>query len=122
MVVREPDQLHRVDAEIVADHGEFIGEGDVDIPEGVLDELGHLGGAGIGLQEFALDERAVEGADLFRGLGRQTTDDPVVFHKLDQGSSGNHPFGAVREIDGGRVHALLAEAGLYALHRADGGR
>ena len=45
VAVGEPDHLPDVDAELVADHRQLVGEGDVDVAVGVLDELGHLGGA-----------------------------------------------------------------------------
>jgi hypothetical protein len=54
------DHLPHVDAEVVAEHRHLVGEGDVDVPVGVLDELGHLGRPRRRDRDDALHERAVE--------------------------------------------------------------
>ena len=53
MVIGELDQLPHVDVLAVGDDRELVGEGDVHVAEGVLGELGHLGGAGVGEQQLA---------------------------------------------------------------------
>ena len=40
---RRVDGLPDVDAEVVGEHRDLVDQGDVDVPEGVLEQLGQLG-------------------------------------------------------------------------------
>ena len=60
VVVGQPDDLPHVEAEVLADQRELVGEGDVDVAVGVLDQLGHLGAGRVGEQDLALAEDAVD--------------------------------------------------------------
>ena len=55
-VQRLPD----VDAEVAGEHGELVDEGDVHLPVGVLDQLGHLGLPRRRRRDDRVDERRVE--------------------------------------------------------------
>ena len=48
MAVGQLDHLPDVEAHAVADHRQLVGEGDVDVAEGVLGQLDQLGGVGVG--------------------------------------------------------------------------
>lgn len=65
VLVGDADDLGDVHAADAADLGELVGEGDVHRAEGVLDDLGHLGGADVGDGDLALAEA---GVDLRHGL------------------------------------------------------
>ena len=54
------DHRPDVDPELVAVDGELVDERDVDVPEGVLQQLRHLGLAGAGRGHHALDDIPVE--------------------------------------------------------------
>ncbi len=61
-----------VDAHLVADDGHFVGEGAVDDPEGVLQDLGHLRFLGCGDGEYGcLENCLVECLGVFRTGGVQ---------------------------------------------------
>jgi hypothetical protein len=45
VAVGEPDHFPHVEPHAVGDDRQFVGEGDVDVAVGVLDQLGHFGGA-----------------------------------------------------------------------------
>ena len=68
MPIGEGDHLPHVEPHSVGDHGEFVGEGDVDVEIGILDQLGHLGRAGIGSDARVAHEALVEGERLSRGV------------------------------------------------------
>jgi hypothetical protein len=53
MMVGKRNQFADVDAAVFADIREFVGEGDVDVAEGVLAELAEFGGARVGDQALA---------------------------------------------------------------------
>jgi hypothetical protein len=60
--------------QLVADDGQFVDQGDVHVPVGVLQQLGHLGLAGALRLDDGVDELAVEG-DGARRAGRRAAAD-----------------------------------------------
>ena len=54
MAVGELDELEYVDAHLVADDGQLVRVSDVDVAEGILGQLAHLGGQVVGLVYDAL--------------------------------------------------------------------
>jgi hypothetical protein len=76
------------------DVGELVGEGDVDVAEGVLGELAQLGDLGAGAVELAADEALVElGAAGGAGVG-EAADDALVLDDLAQDAPGSTRSGA----------------------------
>ena len=55
------DRLPDVNAQIVGEHRELVNQGDVDMPEGVLDDLGELGDGRGGYRDALVDDSRVEG-------------------------------------------------------------
>src|ERR1700710_959203 len=60
VVVRQPDDLPHVERQVFTDQRKLVGESDIDVAVGILDELGHLGTRRVGLQDLALGEYLVE--------------------------------------------------------------
>lgn len=99
MAVGEADHLPHVDAHRVGNEAQFVGEGDIDVAEGVFGELRHLGRAGIGGDARAADESAVEGQRLAGAAWRDAADHPVVVDQLDEDAAGQHAFRAIGDGD-----------------------
>ncbi len=63
------DDLPQVDVEFAAEHRHLVDQRDVDVPEGVLEQLGHLGLAGA----LDLDDGVADlGVEVDRGFGGRT--------------------------------------------------
>ena len=117
------DGLPDVDAEVGGEHGQLVDEGDVDVAEGVLQQLGELGLLGRGDRDGALDDRVVE--RLHRGQ-RGGVDAGDHLGRVDQGPGGIarvDALGAVAEVEvlarhqarallEERPHQLLGGAGV----------
>ena len=99
VAVGEADDLPHVDAEAVGDEAQLVGEGDVDVAERILGQLGHLGGTRGGGDAGAADEAAVEAERLARAARGDAADDAVVVDQLDQDAAGQHALGAVGDRD-----------------------
>ena len=99
MAVGEANHLPYVDAHRIRDEAQFVGEGDVDVPEGVLGELRHLGRAGIGGDARAADEAAVEGQRLAGAAWGDAADHAIVVDQLDEDAAGQHAFRAIGDGD-----------------------
>ena len=115
MAVGQLDELEDVDAQPVADLAQLVGIGDVDVAEGVLHQLAHLGGEVVGDADGALgDHRGVDLLGIFRRLGAGGADDAVIFPKLDEHSPGDDALGAVggHKFLGGKT-ADLGDDGLH---------
>ncbi len=92
---RAPDRVPQIDTDLTAEHRHLVDERDVDVPVGVLQQLGHLGFAGaLGLDD-PVHEALVEGAGGLGAVGRDAADD----------------LGGVLQAEGGvaRVDALRGE-------------
>ena len=101
MAVGQPDDFPYVEALLVGDHGEFVGESDVDIAEGVFDQLGHFRAAGVGGDAFALHEAFVERQRLARATRRDPPDRAVVMREFFENFPGQNTFGTIGDADVG---------------------
>lgn len=101
VVVSEADKFPYVDAESVADEGEFVGEGDVDVAEGVFGEFCHFCGDIVGGEQLTFAERGVDAGGDFGGAGGLAADDSVVGNELFHGVAGQDSLGAVGEVEDG---------------------
>ena len=60
MAVGQVDELPDIHPDPLADKGQLVGEGDVEVTEGVLRQFGHLGGGGVGQDQLAGAEGGVQ--------------------------------------------------------------
>lgn len=75
-------------------------------------ELGHLGRLRVGEDDLARDEQPVDLGGAQRALRREAADDAVVGEDLDHDPAGQHPLGAVGEVDvGDPAHVRQARSG-----------
>jgi len=114
VAVGQTDELPDVDVELVADQGEFVGKGDVDVAEAVFCQLGQLGRARGGGDAFALDEDAIEIAGCFGAFGRHAADDAIVLDQLTNDMAGQHALRAVGDADIGTFAMGLREGQVRA--------
>src|SRR5690606_31617966 len=68
MTVGEPDQLPYIDIQLVANNGQLVGEGNVDVPKAVLRQFAHFSRACIGNDALPLHKRLIECRRLVRAL------------------------------------------------------
>src|SRR5690606_9841578 len=99
VMIRQLNDLPYIDAKSLADLRELIGEGDVDVAEGVLAQLYHFSGAAIGWYQLTFDEGGIERRSRFGGSRGKTADYAVVVHQFGHHVSGNNPFRAVGNAD-----------------------
>ena len=97
VLVRQFDQFPDVDPHPVAEEGKLVCEGDVYVPEGVLDQLGHFGGLAVGEVHVAAAKGGVEVTGLLGGKAVDPPDDPVVFDKFPDDVPRQDPLRAVRD-------------------------
>lgn len=99
MLVGESDKLPHVDARLVADERQLVGEGNLHVARGVFCELAHLCRLAVCAVERALHELAVE-CDCLVGRGFvHTADHAVVVHKFVDYVARQHALGAVCYMD-----------------------
>lgn len=99
MLVCESDELPHVDARLVADERQLVGEGNLHVARGVFCKLAHFRRLAVCAVERALHELAVEG-DCF--VGRRfvhTADHAVVVHQFVDYVARQHTLRAVCYMD-----------------------
>lgn len=99
MLVCESDELPHVDARLVADEREFVGEGNLHVARGVFCEFAHLCRLAVCAVERALHELAVEGDSLVGRRFVHTADHAVVVHQFVDYVARQHALGAVCYMD-----------------------
>lgn len=99
VLVGDADDLGDVHAADAADLGELVGEGDVHRAEGILDDLGHLGGTDVGDGDLALAEAGVDLSHGLPHLGVVGTDGAVVVQQLVDHVARDDTLGGVDEPD-----------------------
>lgn len=99
VLVGDADDLGDVHAADAADLGELVGEGDVHRTEGVLDDLGHLGGADVSDGDLSLAEAGVDLRHGLAHLGVVGADGAVVVQQLVDHVARDDALGGVDEPD-----------------------
>ena len=99
VLVGDADDLVHVHAPHAAYLGELVGEGDVDGAEGVLHDLGHLGGADVGEGYLALAEGGVERCHALAHLGAVGSDGAVILQQLAHHAARDDALRRVHERD-----------------------
>ena len=122
MPVGQPDHFPHVQPHLVRHHRQFVGEGDVDVAIGVLDQLGHLGRTRVRGHAGAAHEALVEGQRLARAARGDAADRTVVVGEFLQNAARQHAFGAVGDRNVGRLarearkFEVRAQAGHQVAH------
>lgn len=99
MLVGESDELPHVDARLVADERQLVGEGNLHVARGVFCKLAHFRRLAVCAVERALHELAVEG-DCLVGRGFvHTANHAVVVHQFVDYVARQHALGAVCYMD-----------------------
>lgn len=99
MLVGESDELPHVDARLVADERQLVGEGNLHVARGVFGEFAHLCRLAVCAVERALHELAVEGNCLVGRRLVHTADHAVVVHKFVDYVARQHTLRAVCYMD-----------------------
>ena len=99
VVIGQTDEFPDVDLETVADDGQFVGKGDSGVAGGVFGELAHFRGAGVGEEQFPLDEDTIDLGRTAGAVQREAADDAVVGDQLFDHLAGQDALGAVGNVD-----------------------
>ena len=103
MAVGEADNLPHVEAHVIGDHRQLVGKGDIDVAEGVLDQLAHLGAARVGGDAGAAHEALVEGERLSCAPRGDAADRAVVVGELFKNAPREDALRAIGDRDIGRL-------------------
>lgn len=99
MLVGEGDELPHVDARLVADERQLVGEGNLHVARGVFCKLAHFRRLAVCAVERALHELAVEGDCLVGRRFVHTADHAVVVHQFVDYVARQHTLRAVCYMD-----------------------
>ncbi len=99
MLVGESDELPHVDARLVADERQLVGEGNLHVARRVFCEFAHLCRLAVCAVERALHELAVEGDSLVGRRLVHTADHAVVVHQFVDYVARQHTLRTVCYID-----------------------
>lgn len=99
MLVGEGDELPHVDARLVADERQLVGEGNLHVARGVFGEFAHFRRLAVCAVERALHELAVEGDCLVGRRLVHTADHAVVVHQFVDYVARQHALRAVCYMD-----------------------
>ncbi len=115
MAIGEANHFPDVEPLAVGDHRELVGEGNVDVAEGVFDQLGHFGRADVGGDAFALYEALVESQRLARATRGDPADRTVVVCQFLEDLAGQHALGAIGYRNIGSAFAQARQREVAAL-------
>ncbi len=113
MHIADADDLVNIHIVVTADAAELVGKGDIHGTVGVLNHLGHLGGADIGNDYLTLTETGVIFLHLLTNLAAVGTDGAVVVQQLIHHITRDDALRGMNEVD---VLTNLEAVGLN--HRA----
>lgn len=99
MLVGEGDELPHVDARLVADERQLVGEGNLHVARGVFGEFAHFRRLAVCAVERALHELAVEGDSLVGRRLVHTADHAVVVHQFVDYVARQHTLRAICYMD-----------------------
>lgn len=99
MLVGESDELPHVDARLVADERQLVGESNLHVARGVFGEFAHLCRLAVCAVERALHELAVEGDSLVGRRLVHTADHAVVVHQFVDYVARQHTLRTVCYMD-----------------------
>lgn len=99
MLVGEGDELPHVDARLVADERQLVGEGYLHVARGVFGEFAHFRRLAVCAVESALHELAVESDSLVGRRFVHTADHAVVVHQFVDYVARQHTLRAVCYMD-----------------------
>lgn len=99
MLVGESDELPHVDARLVADERQLVGEGNLHVARGVFCKLAHFCSLAVCAVERALHELAVESDSLVGRRFVHTADHAVVVHQFVDYVARQHTLRAVCYMD-----------------------
>lgn len=99
MLVSESDELPHVDARLVADERQLVGEGNLHVARGVFGEFAHFRRLAVCAVERALHELAVESDCLIGRRFVHTADHAVVVHQFVDYVARQHTLRAVCYMD-----------------------
>ena len=102
------DGLPHVDTELAGEHGDLIDQGDVDVAEGVLEQLGDLRHPRARDGDGALDQSVVEALDLGQAGGRDAGDHLGRVLEAPVRIAGVDPLGAVAQVERTARHQARA--------------
>ena len=102
VAVGKPDNFPHVEPHCVGDDRQLVGESDVDVAIGVLDQLGHFRAAGVGSDAGAAYEALVESQRLARTARGDAADRAVVMRQFLEDPPRQHAFGAIGDRNVGR--------------------
>jgi hypothetical protein len=106
------DRLPHVDPEIVGEHGQLVDEGDVDVAEGVFEELRELGDTGAGYRHGLLHQPVVEATDDRQAGGVDPRHHLGGRHQRVRAVPGVDTFRRVAQVEvraGGETRTLLQD-------------
>src|SRR5262245_33497336 len=107
MVICQAYKIPNVDLQLIANHAELIRKGNIDVPIGILSELGELRRARIGQIAVASGEYPVKGHCGLRAFVRQATDESRILHHLAQNLTWQHALWTVGNADFAKFALLM---------------
>lgn len=93
------DDVPEVDAQVVAEHGHLVDQGDVDVAEVRFEDLDGLGLARSARADDLVGEASVEGGGRFGARGGEAADDLGGVGVAMGAAAGVDPAGGVREME-----------------------
>ncbi len=103
VAVGQPDHFPHIKPHLVGNDAQLVGEGDVDVAIGVLDQLGHFGAAGVGGDAGPAHEALVEGQRLSGAARGDPADRAIVVGQFFQDLAGQDALRTIGDRDVGSL-------------------